>query len=307
MAKQILSEEFRKMQKLAGIKLNENSSNSMINEEDDYTFLDFKSSPDKYPYNDVLNMIKSLNDLLVSFGSFGLPQSVILAINKDNVSRAKLYKSGIVYSTVIFIIGGLFLIGLNYFKNIDLYTYLLLGVGAACLVLSYILRGILLTIDDGFVFNLITITPSVLLSIIVGFCYSTAINIELINIAWSFALTGALTLAISIGILYVRNISSYGGLDPNYSKLLINGMDVFTQSVTMMLQIYLFLVYIGKYHGDAEVGYFGFSLVLFQACLMPLQMLSPMFINYLSKKNESGSLVFAKNTENKFLLFRKSF
>ena len=62
MSKQILSEEFRKMQKLAGIKLNENSSNSMINEEDDYTFLDFESSPDKYPYNDVLNMIKSLND-----------------------------------------------------------------------------------------------------------------------------------------------------------------------------------------------------------------------------------------------------
>jgi hypothetical protein len=62
MAKQILSEEFRKMQKLAGIKLNENSSNSMINEENDYTFVDFESSPDEYPYNDVLNMIKSLND-----------------------------------------------------------------------------------------------------------------------------------------------------------------------------------------------------------------------------------------------------
>jgi hypothetical protein len=31
-------------------------------EENDYTFVDFESSPDEYPYNDVLNMIKSLND-----------------------------------------------------------------------------------------------------------------------------------------------------------------------------------------------------------------------------------------------------
>jgi len=52
------------MQKLAGIKLNENSSNSMINEENDYTFFDtdFKNSPDKYLYYDMLNMIKSLEN-----------------------------------------------------------------------------------------------------------------------------------------------------------------------------------------------------------------------------------------------------
>ena len=34
----------------------------LSNEENDYTFVDFESSPDEYPYNDVLNMIKSLND-----------------------------------------------------------------------------------------------------------------------------------------------------------------------------------------------------------------------------------------------------
>ena len=71
MAKQILSEEFQRMQKLAGIQLNENEidyddenfSDPMIDGYDN-TFLDsdFKSSSDYHEYNDVLNMIKSLND-----------------------------------------------------------------------------------------------------------------------------------------------------------------------------------------------------------------------------------------------------
>jgi FMN phosphatase YigB (HAD superfamily) len=71
MAKQILNEEFQRMQKLAGIQLNEseinyddeNFSDPMIYEYDN-TFLDsdFKSSSDYHEYNDVLEIIKSLKN-----------------------------------------------------------------------------------------------------------------------------------------------------------------------------------------------------------------------------------------------------
>jgi hypothetical protein len=73
MAKQILSEEFRKMQKLAGIKLNENDdeidyddenfSDSFIDDEgfDDEFDLnrEFKKSQSKHSYDEVLEIIKS--------------------------------------------------------------------------------------------------------------------------------------------------------------------------------------------------------------------------------------------------------
>jgi hypothetical protein len=63
MAKQILSEEFRKMQKLAGIKLNENDE---IDYDDDDDFIDlnlsFQESPEYHSYNEVLDIIKSYKD-----------------------------------------------------------------------------------------------------------------------------------------------------------------------------------------------------------------------------------------------------
>jgi hypothetical protein len=75
MAKQILSEEFRKMQKLAGIKLNENNeidyddenfSDPMIDGYDDDDFIDlnlsFQESPDYHSYDEVLDIIKSYED-----------------------------------------------------------------------------------------------------------------------------------------------------------------------------------------------------------------------------------------------------
>jgi hypothetical protein len=75
MAKQILSEEFRKMQKLAGIKLNENDeidyddenfSDSFIDDEgfDDEFDLnrEFKKSQSKHSYDEVLEIIKSYED-----------------------------------------------------------------------------------------------------------------------------------------------------------------------------------------------------------------------------------------------------
>ena len=75
MAKQILSEEFRKMQKLAGIKLNENDeidyddenfSDPMIDGYDDDDFIDlnlsFQESPEYHLYDKVLDIIESYED-----------------------------------------------------------------------------------------------------------------------------------------------------------------------------------------------------------------------------------------------------
>jgi hypothetical protein len=74
MAKQILNEEFQRMQKLAGIQLNENEinyndenfSDSMIDGYDDDDFIDlnlaFEESPEYHSYNEVLDIIESYED-----------------------------------------------------------------------------------------------------------------------------------------------------------------------------------------------------------------------------------------------------
>jgi hypothetical protein len=74
MAKQILNEEFQRMQKLAGIQLNENEinyndenfSDPMIDGYNDDDFIDlnlaFEESPEYHSYNEVLDIIESYED-----------------------------------------------------------------------------------------------------------------------------------------------------------------------------------------------------------------------------------------------------
>ena len=77
MAKQILNEEFQRMQKLAGIQLDENYddgidyddenfSDAFIDGEDDDDFIDlnlaFEESPEYHSYNEVLDIIESYED-----------------------------------------------------------------------------------------------------------------------------------------------------------------------------------------------------------------------------------------------------
>ena len=77
MSKQILNEEFQRMQKLAGIQLDENYddgidyddenfSDAFIDGEDDDDFIDlnlaFEESPEYHSYNEVLDIIESYED-----------------------------------------------------------------------------------------------------------------------------------------------------------------------------------------------------------------------------------------------------
>ena len=77
MSKQILNEEFQRMQKLAGIQLNENYndgidyddenfSDAFIDGEDDDDFIDlnlaFEESPEYHSYDEVLDVIESYED-----------------------------------------------------------------------------------------------------------------------------------------------------------------------------------------------------------------------------------------------------
>jgi len=63
-AKQYLMDLLKSEEGIGGTWILSKEEDPMINEEDDYTFFDtdFKNSPDKYLYYDMLNMIKSLEN-----------------------------------------------------------------------------------------------------------------------------------------------------------------------------------------------------------------------------------------------------
>lgn len=234
---------------------------------------------------------KALLDLLVALGSFGFPQSVVLAINRDGVSRSCLYRDAVRYSLVIAALFIPLFAALNYEQNTLLQTSLLFSISGACLVLNNIWRGILLTVDDGINFHLITIFPAVSVAFTVSITLVLLPNFDALTIAWAFAMAGLIALIFSFLTFPLQKVNGFEGARPDYPKLVANGADVFVQAVAMSIQTYFFLDFLGKSYGDAEAGYFSLALIAFQACLMPLQMVSPMVLNVWSKQSGDEPLI----------------
>lgn len=245
---------------------------------------------------------KALLDLLVAFGSFGLPQSVILAINREGVSRVCLYHDAIRHSMVM---GALFVPAFAMFKfqqNSVLQSSLLFALCAASLVLINIWRGILLTIDDGIPFHFITIIPVVSITLVVSLVLFAHGTFEAQSLAWIFAAAGVIALLFSVLIFPPRRVHGLTGERPDYKNLFANGGDVFIQAMAISVQSYCFLAFLAKSQSDTEAGYFSLSLTAFQALLMPLQMLSPMILNIWSKQPGKHALM-AGGKEQFLLIF----
>lgn len=233
---------------------------------------------------------KSWLDLLVAIGCFGFPQSVILAINRAAASRSRLYVDAARYALVLPLV---FVPAAVLLQTGDASTAvgaLAFSIGAAGIVLSNIWRGILLTVTDGLRFNLITITPAIALTVAVAVVlWSGSVGREH-AMAYACAAAGLLTLLISVFIFPPSEVRPLTGQVPAYRPLITNGADVFVQAVAMALQTYVCYVLLNKATGIGEVGRFSIALMAFQACLLPLQMVSPLVFNRWSRQTGLAAL-----------------
>ena len=234
---------------------------------------------------------KALFDLLVAFGSFGFPQSVIFAINRYGVSQIQLYRDAVLYSIVVILLLLLFLSILPNWQDQTFLFSLLFAIGAAGFVLTHIWRGILLTIDDGIFFNLITIAPAISLTLSVGIFFGLLHKFDVQAISYVFGLAGLSSIFFSYLLFRNAKNKNLKGVKPNYSKLILNGMDVFIQAVAMAGQTYYFLFYLAKTQGHNYSGYFSVALIAFQAFLLPLQMVSPLILNTWSKEKKQATTI----------------
>ena len=245
---------------------------------------------------------KSWFDLLVVIGCFGFPQSFVIAINRDATSRKILYKATLIYAVCllpIFFIASLVFGGK--LTNTGLLA-IAISMGAACVVLVNLWRGILLTIDDGLRFQAITMLPTIFLVAVVSVCAYAGFSL-LTAMPYFYTAIGSFALITAYFIIPWGSVKNLQGSRPNAGKLIKNGVEVFVQALAMSLQGFICLSWLKHGANLAEVGYFSMALVLINACIFPLQAVAPMVLNAWSKGSEGQALHSGKAAILKATLF----
>ncbi|MCY1231824.1 hypothetical protein D9M72_442850 [compost metagenome] len=232
---------------------------------------------------------KSWFDVLVVVGCFGFPQSCVIAINRNEASRKWLYEIAVTYSAILF---PFFAISSFFLSGALTPTPLaaaFLAFGAASWVLINIWRGILLTINDGLRFHLITILPTIglVLSVFAGLMIGADLTFKMPHL---YGISGIFILLFGFWIFPWVKIRIFSGGARRVFDLISNGADVFVQALATVLQTFICLKWLSEYAGISEVSYFSISLTLMNALIFPLQAISPVLLNRWSKGDKKNAL-----------------
>lgn len=233
--------------------------------------------------------LKSWADVIIAIGCFGFPQSVIIAINRYSISRRSLYSVVPVYvvglTPVFFVI--CYLAGAA--KDFPINQIIALVVGIACIVLVNIWRGILLTIEDGFRFHLITALPSTALVVVISMCLALGFSLKN-SLPYFYGACGVITLIAGYCIFPWRLVQKREGKSVDFWQLITNGGDVFVQGIASSLQIYFCFSWLKHVDSLTVVGYFSIALVALNAFGFPLQSVAPMILNRWSREGDAKAL-----------------
>ncbi len=233
--------------------------------------------------------VKSLADVLIAVGCFGFPQSVVLAINRYKASPKWLYMLTPIYVALVTPI----LICTTYLLapagGMGVAPVIFLSLGAAACIVVGIWRGILLTIDDGFRFHLITAAQSLHLALATMVILATHHSLDA-GMPLAYLLCGTLTLGLGYLLLPWPAVRRLNGSPPSPRQLVSHGADAFVQALSGTLQVYLCVDWIGHHAGLAEAGRFSMALVLLNALAFPLQAVAPLILNRWSRVADTDAL-----------------
>jgi len=238
--------------------------------------------------------VKAFVDLLVVGLLLGLPQSFVFGINKLRIARGQLSRWSMQYGVIaIFLVTAMlwaFAAMQSSFlpiRNAGFADALLLALAIAGLVVHALLRGILLTADDGWRFSFITILPTLFLCATISLLL-TANRFEPVL---TYAIAGMLTACIAIR--YARPfLSDPAGAALPWKDLLANGGTAFVQSTVMALQPFLTITLLRQAGGGYEdVAFFSLAAYIYQASILPLTMVSPLLFNRWSSAMTMNDVV----------------
>jgi O-antigen/teichoic acid export membrane protein len=233
--------------------------------------------------------VKSLADVLIAVGCFGFPQSVVLSINRYKASPKWLYVLTPIYVALVtpLLVCATYLLAPA--AAIGFGPALLLSLGAAGCIVVGIWRGILLTIDDGFRFHLITAAQSLHLALATTVILATHHSLDA-GMPLAYFLCGTLTLGLGCLVLPWATVRRLNGCSPSPRQLVTHGADAFVQALSGTLQVFLCVNWIGQNGGLAEAGRFSMALVALNALAFPLQAVAPLILNRWSRGDGTDAL-----------------
>ncbi|MBV7388038.1 oligosaccharide flippase family protein [Pasteurellaceae bacterium TAE3-ERU1] len=244
-------------------------------------------------------MLKSWIDLAVVIVSIGLPQSVIYAINKLNISivnfRYSINKYILVSIPFSILMTYIWFFYFQDERSIHEYDFFIIGFSVSFLLGHSLYRSIILTKDDGFYFSVITITPAVSLFVFILICY--LIGYDSLNFSMAYLFSSLTSILLSILICYILfkredKYEKYFAEEVPWLKIIKNGFGVFLQSIFVLLMP-LVSFWLMRVNGlsDSEVGSFSISVYIYMMLVLPFNLVSPIFYNKWSKSKNENSVV----------------
>lgn len=239
----------------------------------------------------IYSKFKVWSDLVSALITFGFPQAFVYLIQAKNVNRYDILNFSRIYTILsilpVFLLSILSVkSGYNYIPdgvNYILYSSCItFGICSICF--NRLVRAIYLTIDDGFIFSIITSAPSVIVLISMLF----AATLDVFRYDFAFFFVGILTLLVTN--VWVRRIvkrdrpAVFRVVPIIPKKLLFNqAMNSFLQSLFFLLQpvvgIYILIHTDGN---DLDIAYFSSSIIIISAINSIFGMISPILFNRFS-------------------------
>jgi O-antigen/teichoic acid export membrane protein len=243
------------------------------------------------------NLYKSFVDFFVYAASFGIPTAVTLALNRNDMQISTALKLSKYFPVLIFpllFIFGLFLFpddsGARHYSMFQLIAVLSLSLACTLMISQSIARSILITINDGSVFSLVSILHSVLAIIL----FPAFVAQGFIGFPLGYLILSAVSSIVSFGILFrfVRKIVS-----PDVKSIKVNSIFQFVKysshayfQTMFVTAVPLLTVTIMQRSGASieQVGLFGIASLLLQILAALANILSPLTLNFASKTYFTG-------------------
>ena len=244
----------------------------------------------------VFSTFKTWVDLVSSVIVFGFPQAFVYLLNKNMASKGDLLNASLLYvggTTVCVAPVAAYgvISGYNVLPNGHCLVFysLLLALGVGAVVLHRLVRAIYLTIDDGFLFSLITSAPAFFLLV----AMAIAANFIPFNYDVAFFVAGVLTCLATVA--WVRRIvvetPAYTFGMPRLPKraLTKQSAHTFLQSISFTLQPVL-TIYLLQANGGGvtDTAYFTSATIIIAAVNVFFGIVSPILFNRWSASLDDG-------------------
>lgn len=232
--------------------------------------------------------LKSQIDLLTVLLAFGFPQTVIYQINNAGVSRRVLVLAAFPYAAmagVILIVAcSDWLPGLKHLWSQSLWATPTVIATVGVLVFHRLVRGIFVTIHDGWRFSVITIAPMVILMVLA--VSTSEVTHEHLQRAYLYSAIASVLIMLWL----MRNGCSPGN-SPDWGALWSTGLPIFLQGLAMALQPVIAFLWI-KQNAEGLTGaaHFSLGLYAYSAGILPITMVAPILFNRWSSNKPHAVL-----------------